>query len=210
MDAVLAGTLGFAWTCFIIEMTPGPNMTTLAVLSASRGRRAALAAVLGVAVGLGLAGIMAALGLAAVIDNSRVLYQALRWAGVAYLLWLAWEGWHDAEVSSSSTSDVVNDGSLVRYFRQGLLTNLLNPKAAIFYISVLPTFIDPARPLVRQTLVLTGIYVAIATAIHVVIILAAARARDLLDHPARNRVIRRVLSLTLAAVAVWLAWSTRR
>jgi threonine/homoserine/homoserine lactone efflux protein len=68
-------------------------MAYLAVLGASIGRRAGFAATLGVALGLLIVGLAAALGLAAVIANSRVLYEALRWAGVLYLFWLAWEAW---------------------------------------------------------------------------------------------------------------------
>ena len=83
--------LAFILTCLVIELTPGPNMAYLALLSASIGRRAGFAATLGVALGLLIVGLAAALGLAAVIANSRLLYEALRWAGVLYLFWLAWE-----------------------------------------------------------------------------------------------------------------------
>src|SRR3954451_2344256 len=89
--------LAFAATCVIIEITPGPNMAWLAALSLSRGWRIGLAAVAGVALGLVVYGIAAALGLAAIIENSPVLYEALRWGGVLYLLWLAWEAWATAE-----------------------------------------------------------------------------------------------------------------
>ncbi|MFM9939984.1 MAG: LysE family translocator [Hyphomicrobiaceae bacterium] len=206
---ILAGTLAFAWTCLLIELTPGPNMTTLAVLSASRGRRAGIAAVLGVALGLSIVGVLAGLGLAAAIDQSPLLYEALRWAGVGYLLWLAWEGWQDAEIDPPHLGSATTDADL-RHFRQGLITNLLNPKAAVFYVSILPTFLDPERPLLRQSLLLTAIYVAIATAIHLAIVMAADHTRTLLGDPNRNRLIRRALAVLLAIVALWLAWSTRR
>src|SRR3954447_6250557 len=85
-----ASLLVFALTCAIVEITPGPNMAWLAALSLSRGWRIGLAAVAGVALGLSAYGIAAALGVAAVIENSAFLYEALRWGGVAYLLWLAW------------------------------------------------------------------------------------------------------------------------
>ena len=94
MSALLANPLlAFAATALIVELTPGPNMAYLAALSLSKGVRAGAAAVAGVALGLSLSGIAAALGLAAIIDSSRFLYEVLRWGGVAYLLWLAWEGW---------------------------------------------------------------------------------------------------------------------
>ena len=109
MAAISFGTLfAFAATCFVIELTPGPNMAYLAVLSTSNGRRAGFAATLGVSLGLLIVGLAAAVGLTAIIVNSRWIYEALRWSGVLYLLWLAWEGWRGEEETSpgSSSRDV--------------------------------------------------------------------------------------------------------
>jgi threonine/homoserine/homoserine lactone efflux protein len=196
----------FALTCTIIEVTPGPNMAYLAALSLARGWRIGLAAVAGVALGLAGVGAAAALGLAAVVENSRLLYEALRWCGVAYLLWLAWDAWSTAnEVTPEETDD---DTSA---FRRGLITNLLNPKAAVFYVAVLPEFISPGvGSIVSQTLTLSAIYVSIATAIHTLIVLLADRMRRLINTPAQTRRIRRALALALVAIAIWLAWSTAR
>src|SRR5262249_11904043 len=131
-------------TCFVIELTPGPNMAYLAVLSASTGRRAGFAATAGGAAGPLIMGLGAAVGLAALIASSRPLYEALRWAGVFYLFWLAWEGWR-GEDTSPVEANVTPDDS--RFFLRGLVTNLLNPKAGIFYVAVLPTFLDETRQL---------------------------------------------------------------
>ncbi len=79
----------FAVTSLIIELTPGPNMAYLALIAATEGRRPGYAAVAGVALGLGALGLAAAVGLSALIAEAPVVYQAIRWAGVAYLLWLA-------------------------------------------------------------------------------------------------------------------------
>src|SRR6478672_11659953 len=98
-----ASLLAFALTCTIIEITPGPNMAWLAALSLSRGWRVGLAAVAGVALGLSAYGIAAALGVAAVIENSAFLYEILRWGGVAYLLWLAWDAWSTADESAAES-----------------------------------------------------------------------------------------------------------
>lgn len=203
------GTIAtFAWTALLVELTPGPNMTTLAVLSAREGRRAGIAAVAGVALGLLVVGLAAALGIAAVVAQSRWLYEVLRWGGVAYLLWLAWEGWHgEGDVSPDPLESTKRD---MHYFRQGFITNMLNPKAAVFYLSILPNFIDAGRSVLAQTITLTVAYVAIATTIHLAIVALADRARVLLDNPYRSRMVRRILSVALAAVALWLAWTTRR
>ena len=198
----------FAVTCVVIEVTPGPNMAYLAILSATRGRRSGFAATAGVAVGLLLVGIAAALGLAAAISSSRFLYEALRWGGVVYLLWLAWDGWRDnRETSPSRIEHSTLDSA---YFMRGLATNILNPKAAVFYVAVLPTFVEPVRPILSQTMLLSIIYVMIATAMHTVIVLLAGAARPLLEDPDRSRIARRALSLALALIAVWFAFGTAR
>jgi threonine/homoserine/homoserine lactone efflux protein len=198
----------FALTSLVIELTPGPNMAYLAILSATRGPRAGLSAMAGIAMGLLVVGIASAFGLAAVISNSRFLYEALRWGGVAYLLWLAFDGWQDATETSPSR---VDDDKLDRaFFVRGLITNLLNPKAAVFYIAVLPTFVDPVRPVLSQTVILSVIYVVIATGIHTAIVLLAGAARPFLEDPDRSRNVRRTLSLGLAVIAVWFAFGTAR
>ena len=203
MAAVPFGSfLAFAVTCFVIELTPGPNMAYLAVLSASRGRKAGLAATLGVALGLLLVGIAAAHGLTAIIANSRWLYEALRWGGVLYLLWLAWDGWRGEGETSSGNADLAATDS--NFFMRGLITNVLNPKAGIFYIAILPTFVDEARPLVAQTVTLSAIYVAVATAVHSGIVLLSDAARPWLEGGRRSTIVRRALSLVLVGISLWL------
>lgn len=194
--------LAFATTCLVIEITPGPNMAYLAVLSAGNGRRAGFAATAGVAMGLLIVGLVAALGLAAAIASSRLLYEALRWAGVLYLLWLAWDGWHGEEENSPGQAAVESHDS--KFFVRGLVTNLLNPKAALFYLAVLPTFVDDTRAVVVQTVALSVIYVAVATAVHSTIVLLAGAARPWLEDERRRMVVRRALSLVLVGIAIWL------
>ncbi len=144
--------LAFALTALVIEITPGPNMTYLAALSLSGGMRTGLAAVAGIALGLMTYGVIAALGLAAAIDNSPALYGLLRWSGVAYLLWLAWEAWSGERDVSPEAPDGP-DGRPWVAFRRGLITNLLNPKAAVFYVAVLPGFVRAGDgPVITQTL----------------------------------------------------------
>jgi threonine/homoserine/homoserine lactone efflux protein len=198
---------GFILTCAIIEITPGPNMAWLAALSIARGRRTGFAAVAGVALGLSAYGIAAGFGVAAIIENSPFLYQVLRWGGVAFLLWLAWEGWSTAGEIAPEVSD---DGQhRASAFRRGLITNLLNPKAAVFYVAMLPEFVnEPAGNIIAQTLTLSGIYVAIATAIHGLIVLLASSVRGLVARAGQMKRFRRGLALALVGVAVWLAWST--
>ncbi|WKL56366.1 LysE family translocator [Asticcacaulis sp. ZE23SCel15] len=204
----MSNLLAFAFTALLIELTPGPNMGYIAITALSRGRAAGFALIFGIALGLLLAGFVAATGLAVFIQSNDIVYQILRWAGVLYLLWLAFDGWRSANETSPHFTDTKSTGAT--YLRRGLITNLLNPKAAVFYIATLPQFIDPGRPTLPQSLTLTLIYVAIATAIHAVIVITGTQAGSFLANEARMVKIRRVLSGLLAVTAFWLAFSTAR
>lgn len=180
-------------------------MTYLALVAAGEGRRAGFATVAGIALGLSTVGLVAAVGIAEIVHNSPLIYDGLRLAGVIFLLYLAWEGW-------TAGTDVVATApqSHGRYFMRGLLTNLLNPKAAIFYVAVLPTFIESDRPLLGQTIALTAIYVTVATVVHAVIVAMAGTLEPFLNDPRREKIARRALSAMLAMVALWFAWTTAR
>ena len=209
-DFMPGSILAFAIASIVIEVTPGPNMAYLAALTVSNGIRAGLAAVAGVALGLAIYGAVAAVGLAEIIQQSRFLYEALRWSGVAFLLWLAWEGW-SAEPEAGPDAADGHGGTLRKAFQRGLITNLLNPKAGIFFIAVVPTFVTPATGhVMAQTVVLSAVFVAIATSIHLLIVLLASRLGDVLSDPSRRRTIRKVLAVVLAAIAVWFAVTTTR
>ena len=204
----LETALTFAFTSLVIELTPGPNMAYLAILSASVGRRAGFAATLGVALGLLAVGLGAALGLTALISSSNVLYQTLRWAGALYLFWLAWEGWRgETETSPGKAAGEGDDRT--RYFMRGLITNLLNPKAGLFYVAVLPTFVDETQPVIGQATTLSLIYVTVATLVHGTIVLLADAARPWLEDERRSTFVRRALSLLLVGIAIWLLFATR-
>jgi len=202
--------LAFALTALVIEITPGPNMTYLAALSLSNGMRTGFAAVAGIALGLMTYGVVAALGLAALIDNSPLLYGVLRWSGVAYLLWLAWESWASERETSPDATDGKDDRPWLA-FRRGLITNLLNPKAAVFYVAVLPEFVQPGGgPVIVQTLMLSVVYVAIATSIHCAIVALAGTLQATTAIANHRRAIRRGLALVLVGIAIWFAVTTGR
>lgn len=211
MDETFASSLmAFTLMALAIEVTPGPNMGYLAVLSLSRGWQVGVAAVTGVALGHAAYGLAAALGVAALIEASPIIYELLRWGGVAYMVWLAYEAWSSESETSPDVAGQANPRHVRRAFRHGLITNLLNPKAAIFFIAVVPTFIRPGASVVTQTLVLSGIFVCVATAVHLTIVLLAGRLQGFTNDPARRKPIRRTLAIVLLGIAGWLAWSTGR
>lgn len=204
----LSSLLAFLAMVLLIEATPGPNMAYLATLTLTEGRRAGLQAVIGVALGLSLVGVAAALGLAEVLTRSPLAWSLLRWAGIAYLLWLAWDGWRGA--ADPSPGQLQSHGRSPRFLLRGLTTNLLNPKAALFYVAMLPEFVTPLAPALPQILTLTAISVAVASLIHVTIVALAAQAHRFLASPKRAQTTRRVLAIALLVVAIWFAATTRQ
>jgi threonine/homoserine/homoserine lactone efflux protein len=138
------------------------------------------------------------------------LYEILRWIGVAYLLFLAWEGWQ-AKEKSPGTGDLNSaPGPLIL---RGFLSNVFNPKSVLFFVSVVPTFvgISPGQTNFPFQMAIFGtVYVAIATAVHTAIVMLAAELRPWLLEGPRQNVVRRVLAVALVFVAGWLFWVTKR
>ncbi|MBF9030824.1 LysE family transporter [Rhodobacterales bacterium HKCCE3408] len=197
------------WAAFLlamvlIELTPGPNMGWLAALSAQAGRRAGMGAVAGITVGLAVQVLAAATGLSAVAAGAPVLFHALRWAGVAYMVWLAWCAWAESAENAPSVGGAQS-------FRRGLVSNVLNPKALVFYVVAVGQFADPAAgPLWAQILVLGGLHVLVAFSVHSAIVLAGAAAGDRIDRWRRAVVVRAGFALALLGVAIWVAVATGR
>lgn len=209
MDLFISETLlQFIIACILIELTPGPNMAYLAIISASEGRKVGFATVAGIALGLLIIGIAAALGLSAIITNSEIAYQGLRLGGVLYLFWLAWDGWKEA--SENSPAIINNQDRLSQFFKRGLITNLLNPKAAIFYVAILPGFHGSSEPTISSLINLSIIFVLIATVIHASIVVLSGTAQRYLENPKINCYARRLFSILLACVAIWFGLTTGR
>jgi len=202
----------FLLAVLVLELTPGPNMAYLATLALSRGRAAGLIATAGIAFGLAVHATVAGLGAGVLIQQYPLLYDVLRWIGVCYLLYLAWDGWRteEKEISPERADLVIMAGPLLL---RGFLSNVFNPKSVLFFVSVLPTFVGtgPGAPsLPTQMAVFGALYVGIATAVHGTIVVLAAQLRPWLVKGPRQQTMRRALSVVLALVAIWLAWTTRR
>ncbi|MBI1407830.1 MAG: LysE family translocator [Caulobacter sp.] len=196
----------------LVELTPGPNMAYLAALSADRGRLSGFAAVLGITAGLAVYLVASVIGLTELLLVWRPAYEILRWAGVLYLLWLAWEAWRGADPAPDGVARP--NGSVMSLVRRGFLANVLNPKAALFYVTLLPGFIRPgfASEPVQAGLFGTA-HLLISLALHSLIVLGAAGAGQVIAAFAPGSQLTRVrrgLAIGIALVAVWLAWQTRR
>lgn len=190
--------IGFALAVLVIELTPGPNMAWLAGLAATHGRRAGLAAVVGVAVGLLINGMVAALGLTALLKAAPWLWHGLQWTGAAMMTFLAIEAWRGAEQKRPAAFE---RRTLRRYFFTGAFINLLNPKAYLFFFAVAPGFLHGETLTLGNAVLLAVVSATIATIIHLAIVGAGARAQSWLADARRKRMAQRAFALVMLGVA---------
>ncbi|MEU4774350.1 LysE family translocator [Micromonospora sp. NPDC023633] len=198
--------VGIALVALGMVLTPGPNMVYLVSRSVTQGRRAGLVSLLGVAAGFGVYLAAAVAGIATVFVLVPALYTAVKLAGAAYLLWLAWQALRPGGQSPFAPAPLPPDRAR-RLFTMGLVTNLLNPKIAILYVSLLPQFIDPARGHVAAQSLLLGLtQIAVALTVNALIVLSAgALAGFFARRPLWLRVQRLVMGTVLAGLAVRIA-----
>ena len=142
----------------LLTISPGVDMAVVARSALTGGRGAAFATTLGVMAGLVVWAVASALGVAALLAASQVAYDTLRLAGAAYLVWLGVQSLLAARRGEHQSLAVAGARSSSP-FRQGLLTNLFNPKIAVFYSTFLPQFIAPGDPVLLMSLALAGVHI---------------------------------------------------
>lgn len=138
----ISDLLIFIIAAFGLVITPGPNMIYLISRSISQGKRAGIISLSGVIVGFLFHVIMVSFGLTAILMAVPFAYTFLKWLGVGYLLYLAWNAIKPGSKSVFETTSLKDDSNF-KLFQMGFLTNVLNPKIAIFYMSFFPQFIKP-------------------------------------------------------------------
>lgn len=198
-------TLQFLLTALVVVLAPGTGVIYTLAVGLGQGRRAALAAAIGCTFGIVPALLAAALGLAAIMHTSAVLFTAMKFAGVAYLLWLAWQSLREG--GALSVSDDRQSDALWRIARRGVLINVLNPKLSIFFLALLPPFLsgNPATAK-AEMLAMGGVFMALTFAVFVLYGLFAARARDwILGSERVMRWLNRSFAALFAALAGRLA-----
>lgn len=192
-------------------LTPGPNMIYLISRSICQGRAAGLISLSGVALGFVFYMLCAAFGITVLVLAVPYAYDALRFGGALYLLYLAWQAVKPGGRSPFEVRDLPKD-SPRRLFAMGLATNLLNPKAAVLYLSLLPQFIDPMHgSVLRQSLALGTTQIVISVCVNATIaIMAGSIAAFLGDRPAWIKVQRWLMGTVLAGLALRMATEARR
>ena len=157
--------LAFAGIAAILTITPGADMGLVAKNVLTRGRRGSFATIVGICSGLLVHATASALGLSAILAKSARAYQIVKWAGAAYLFYLGMMALGRAVRDQAPGSPGALDTSRKQHwgwwggFSEGMLTNVLNPKVALFYLTFLPQFIAPGDPVLRVSLFLASLHV---------------------------------------------------
>ena len=200
----------FAAAALLVALTPGPNMIYLLSRSICQGRQAGVISLFGVIAGFLVHMFAAAIGLTALFLAIPLAYELLKWAGAAYLLWLAWQSVRPGAVSPFEARDLPPD-SPPRLFVMGFLTNLLNPKIAVFYLSVFPQFVSAEHGSVfAQSIVLGLTQIVLSFSVNLTVALfASAMAAWFARNPLWLAAQRHVMGCVLAALAVRIALERR-
>ncbi|MEV6200348.1 LysE family translocator [Streptomyces sp. NPDC051771] len=199
----------FALVVGLLTLTPGLD-TALILRTAALGRRTrAWGVVLGIQTGTLIWGALTSLGVTALLTASHLAYEILRWAGAAYLLWMAArmiaETFRRRGTDASAEVEVGGADTLTSGWRQGTLTNLLNPKVGVFYVAVLPQFIPAEAPHFAMGLALTSVHVVLGMVWSTVLIASASALGTWLRGARARRVLDRITGTVIGAFAVRLA-----
>lgn len=201
----------FALASLLLVLTPGPNMVYCVSRTLCQGRTAGLVSLAGVLVGFLVHLCAASLGLTALLAAVPLAFDAIRLAGAAYLLWMAWQAVKPGGRAPFSPRALPADPP-ARLFRMGFLTNLLNPKVAMFYLSFFPQFLHPDRGSVLwQSAVLGVVQIGTSGLVNLLMVLGAAGITRLLSRSEGwLRAQRYLMGSVLALLAVRIAADSRK
>jgi threonine/homoserine/homoserine lactone efflux protein len=206
-----ASLLAFAAFAAVLTITPGLDTVLVLRTTVARGRLAGFAAAVGIALGCLCWAVASALGITALLAASRLAYEVLRWAGVAYLCWLGartlWQARRRPATPGAPDEAAAEPEAPRRWaaLRTGLTTNLLNPKVGAFYLSVLPQFLPHGVAPLLGSVALAGVHVVEGLLWLGIVILAVGRAGRWLSRPAVRRRLDQLTGVVLVGFGVRLA-----
>ncbi|MEZ9525128.1 LysE family translocator [Enterovibrio norvegicus] len=206
-------SLEFLITCFVVVLIPGTGVLYTVASGLMMGSRASLMAAIGCTVGIVPAMLASVMGLAIVMHTSALAFQFVKYAGVAYLLFLAWQMWRSSNALSFDESQSEdNQKSLWRIAVRGCLVNILNPKLTIFFLAFLPQFVPAsvANPGLNM-LVLGAIFMAMTFVVFLAYGLLATSIRHLVIHSEKKMDwMQRIFAGSFAALGLKLALTERQ
>ncbi len=203
----------FLGVAAIVIVMPGPDTAVVTKNVLLHGRRAGLGTSLGVSTGLMIWTTAAALGIASLLRASAVAFTTLKLVGALYLVYLGIQAFRAARAASCAQAQPITGASAgagaLRGFRQGLLSDLGNPKIGIFFTSLLPQFVDPGQPVLLPFLALGGLFVLMTVLWLGTYSVVAARPAETLNRPRVRATIDRVTGIALIAFGLRLATEPR-
>ncbi|SFE15031.1 LysE family translocator [Paracidovorax konjaci] len=201
----------FALAALVLVLTPGPNMVYCVSRSLTQGPRAGLLSLAGVVAGFGVHLLATALGLSALLMAVPLAFDALRIAGAAYLLWMAWQAVKPGGSAPFEARDLPHDGPR-KLALMGFLTSALNPKVAMFYVSFFPQFLHPERgSWLAQTFTLGALQIGISALVNALLVLFAARVAVFLHRSATwVQAQRYLMGTVLGALALKILFTDRK
>lgn len=202
-------TLAFLLTSLVVVATPGTGAVYSIAAGLSRGARAGLIAALGCTIGVIPHMVAAITGLAAILNSSAVAFQAIKWLGVAYLLYLAWQTARDK--SAIAVDEEAEPASAWRVIRTAVLINVLNPKLTIFFFAFLPQFVPAgAADAAGKMAVLSLVFMALTFAVFALYgVFAASMRTQVIGRPRVMTWLRRTFAGTYVLLAGRLAFEGR-
>jgi threonine/homoserine/homoserine lactone efflux protein len=200
----------FVLTVMMFSLAPGPNMVYCVSRAICQGRNAGMISLTGVALGYAMHISAAVFGLTALLLAVPLVYDAVKLAGAAYLLWMAWQVLRSNNASPFEVQKLPQ-AAPANLFLKGFLTNVLNPKLALFYVSLFPQFVDPAHGnVLMQSFLLGFTQISISVTVDALFIMfAAVVARFFVRNPLWSLIQRWVMSITLTGLALRLAIDSR-
>lgn len=201
--------LGFLAVATVVVVTPGPDMALVARNTLAGGRRTGLVTSLGTCSGLLVHSVAAALGLSAILHASARAFTLVKLAGAAYLVVLGVRAILTAGSGPNPFGGRAGSAALWPAYRQGVLTNVLNPKIAVFFLSLLPQFVDPGSRTVGRMLLLAGLFILMGIAWLSAYVLALDAVGGFLSRGRVRRAIERFTGLVLVALGLRLAVERR-
>lgn len=184
----------------VLVITPGPIVTLVVATGATQGVRAALITVAGTTIGNAVLLTAIAFGLSWVLNNAATLFEILRWAGAAYLIWLGFQAWRRAGERGGAIAPRRHV-----HFRRGFAVALSNPKTIAFFTAFLPQFVDPRLPVERQLIVMCAVSVALAAVMDAGWAVAAGLGRAWFMTSWRAKLLGRVSGVALIGGGIWLS-----
>jgi len=201
--------VAFIGVAAILTILPGADMALVTRNVLVVGRRRTMLTIAGICVGCVIHATASALGLSAILATSAAAFDLVKTIGAAYLVWLGVQSIRDAARPASPGNSASGPSAALGPFLQGFLTNVLNPKVAIFYLTFLPQFIGPAEPVFRRSLLLASIHIAMGFVWLSAYAWFVDQLGAVLTRPRVKASLERVTGGLLIALGARLAWARR-